>query len=70
MLTPVTRAETKGTIDLFTNEYLIIHTNQSEAEFGERVSARQFEGQARQMLLRCAALNRMTQLGMPDIYAV
>jgi hypothetical protein len=38
--------------------------------FGERVSAREFEGQARQMLLRCAALNRMTQLGMPDSYAV
>jgi hypothetical protein len=38
--------------------------------FGERVSARQFEGQAAQVLLRCAALNRMTHLGMPDSYAV
>ena len=38
--------------------------------FGERVSARQFQGQATQMLLRCAALNRMTHLGMPDSYAV
>lgn len=38
--------------------------------FGERVSARKFEGQATQMLLRCAALNRMTHLGMPDSYAV
>jgi hypothetical protein len=38
--------------------------------FGERVNARQFEGQATQVLLRCAALNRMTQLGMPDSYAV
>lgn len=38
--------------------------------FGERVSARRFEGQATQVLLRCAALNRMTQLGMPDSYAV
>ncbi len=37
--------------------------------FGERVSARQFEGQAAQMLVRCAALNRMTHLGMPDSYA-
>ena len=37
--------------------------------FGERVSARGFEGQAAQMLVRCAALNRMTQLGMPDSYA-
>jgi IS5 family transposase len=38
--------------------------------FGERVSARGFEGQAAQVLVRCAALNRMTQLGMPDSYAV
>jgi IS5 family transposase len=38
--------------------------------FGERVSARQFAGQARQLFIRCAALNRMTHLGMPDSYAV
>jgi hypothetical protein len=38
--------------------------------FGDRVSARQFAGQATQMLVRCAALNRMTHLGMPDSYAV
>ena len=38
--------------------------------FGERVSAREFAGQAAQMLVRCAALNRMTQLGMPDSYVV
>lgn len=37
--------------------------------FGERVSARGFEGQAAQALVRCAALNRMTQLGMPVSYA-
>jgi len=38
--------------------------------FGERVSARSFEGQAAQLLVRCAALNRMTHLGMPDSYKV
>jgi len=38
--------------------------------FGGRVSARSFAGQAGQMLVRCAALNRMTHLGMPDSYAV
>jgi IS5 family transposase len=38
--------------------------------FGERVSARQFAGQATQVLVRCAALNKMTHLGMPDSYAV
>lgn len=38
--------------------------------FGERVSARQFAGQAVQLLVRCAALNRMTHLGMPDSYPV
>lgn len=38
--------------------------------FGERVRARQFAGQATQLLVRCAALNTMTHLGMPDSYAV
>jgi hypothetical protein len=38
--------------------------------FGERVGARSFEGQAAQMLVRCAALNRMTHMGMPDSYKV
>jgi IS5 family transposase len=38
--------------------------------FGERVSARQIGGQATQVLIRCAALNQMTHLGMPDSYAV
>lgn len=38
--------------------------------FGERVRARSFAGQATQLLVRCAALNRMTHLGMPDSYAV
>jgi len=38
--------------------------------FGDRVSARQFAGQATQVLVRCAALNQMTHLGMPDSYAV
>jgi len=36
--------------------------------FGRQVSARSFNGQAAQLLIRCAALNRMTQLGMPDSY--
>jgi hypothetical protein len=38
--------------------------------FGDRVSARQFDGQVTQVLVRCAALNRMTHLGMPDSFAV
>jgi len=38
--------------------------------FGERVSARQFARQATQLLVRCAAMNRMTHLGMPDSYAI
>jgi IS5 family transposase len=37
--------------------------------FGERVRARSFDGQAAQLLVRCATLNRMTHLGMPDSYA-
>ena len=38
--------------------------------FGERVGASSFDGQASQLLVRCAALNRMTHLGMPDSYKV
>lgn len=37
--------------------------------FTEHVRARSFEGQAAQLLVRCAALNRMTHLGMPASYA-
>lgn len=36
--------------------------------FGDRVAARSFGGQAAQVLVRCTALNQMTQLGMPDSY--
>lgn len=36
--------------------------------FGDRVRARSFAGQAVQVLVRCATLNRLTQLGMPDSY--
>ncbi len=38
--------------------------------FGERLSARRFEQQATEMFVRCAALNNMTQLGMPQSYAI
>ena len=36
--------------------------------FGEKVSARLFENQRTQLLIRCKALNRMTTLGMPQSY--
>lgn len=38
--------------------------------FGERLGARVFESQATEMFIKCAALNKMTRLGMPDSYAV
>jgi hypothetical protein len=38
--------------------------------FGDRVRSRLFEAQGMEILIRCAALNRMTHLGMPDSYAV
>lgn len=38
--------------------------------FGERLSARRFAGQGRELLIRCAALNRMTHLGLPQSYVV
>jgi hypothetical protein len=36
--------------------------------FGDRVSARSHAGEATQVFLRCAALNRMARLGMPRSY--
>jgi len=38
--------------------------------FGDKLSSRSFEAQANEVLLRCAALNRMTHLGMPQSYAI
>lgn len=38
--------------------------------FGGRLSSRRFNNQATEMEVRCAALNRMTGLGMPDSYAM
>jgi hypothetical protein len=38
--------------------------------FGDRLSARLLKTQVTQALIRCAALNRMTHLGMPDCYKV
>jgi hypothetical protein len=38
--------------------------------FGDQLSARLIETQRTQALIRCAALNRMTHLGMPESYKV
>jgi len=38
--------------------------------FSDRVTAHGFAGQAAQLLVRCAALNRMAQLGRPDSHRV
>ena len=38
--------------------------------FGERLSARHAQGQEPELLIRCAALNRMTHLGMPQSRSV
>jgi Transposase DDE domain len=38
--------------------------------FGDNLSARLFETQTTQALVRCAALNKMKQLGMPQSYKV
>jgi len=38
--------------------------------FGEKLSSRGFDAQANEVLLRCAALNRMTHLGMPQSYPI
>lgn len=38
--------------------------------FGEKLSSRGFDAQANEVFLRCAALNRMTHLGMPESYPI
>jgi hypothetical protein len=38
--------------------------------FGDRLSARKLKRQGTEAAIRCAALNRMTRLGMPDSYAI
>jgi hypothetical protein len=38
--------------------------------FGPSLSSRRFNNQATEMSVRCAALNRMTHLGMPDSFAI
>ncbi|HEX9374509.1 MAG TPA: hypothetical protein VF897_26070 [Roseiflexaceae bacterium] len=38
--------------------------------FGGHLSSRTKEGQKTEGAIRCAALNRMTHLGMPDSYKV
>ncbi len=39
---------------------------QFKTTFGEKVSARSFDGQATQLLVRCVGLNRINQLTQPD----
>lgn len=38
--------------------------------FGDKLSGRGFDAQANEVFLRCAALNRMTHLGMPQSYPI
>ena len=38
--------------------------------FGRSCASRRFDNQAAELFLMCAALNRMTHLGMPDSYAL
>jgi len=38
--------------------------------FGEKLGSRGFEAQANEVFLRCAALNRMTHMGLPRSYPI
>ena len=38
--------------------------------FGSGMSSRRYNNQATEERVRCAALNRMTKLGMPESYAI
>lgn len=63
------RAQWKRDIDYHRRSLAETQVFRVKMIFGARVSARSFAGQAAQLLVRCAALNRMTHLGMPDSYA-
>jgi len=41
-----------------------------KALFTDKLRSREIERQRREVMVRCAALNRMTSLGMPESYAV
>jgi Transposase DDE domain len=43
---------------------------QLKTAFGDKVSARSFDGQATQLLVRCVGLNRMNQLAKPTSYKI
>lgn len=38
--------------------------------FSDKLQSRQVENQFQEMIIKCAVLNRMTHLGMPDSYIV
>lgn len=64
------RAEWKREYDYHRRSLAEVAVFRLKMVFGERASARSFAGQASQLLVRCAALNRMTHVGMPDSYKV
>ncbi|MGI0495569.1 IS5/IS1182 family transposase, partial [Alkalinema pantanalense CENA528] len=41
-----------------------------KAIFGGKLSARQFDNQAVELFIKCAALNRMIAIAKPDSYKV
>jgi hypothetical protein len=51
--------------------YFSIHaTTPFKTIFGDRLSAREEQRQKTEARIKCAALNRMTRLGMPESYRV
>jgi hypothetical protein len=64
------RAQWKRDVGYHQRSLIETQVGRLKTLFGERVSARSFAGQATEVFVRCAALNRMTQLGMPDSIAV
>jgi len=62
----VGRAQWKREVDYHRRSLAETTVSRLKGLFGPRLSARQFPAQARELFLRCAALNRMTLLGMPD----
>ena len=65
----VGRAEWKREVDYHRRSLAETCFFRIKTIFGPSVSARTLDGQHAELMARCIALNRMTQLGMPDSYA-
>jgi Transposase DDE domain len=64
------RKKWKQEIDYHRRSLVETQMMRQKTIFGSGLSSRRFDNQATEMSVRCLALNRMTELGMPESYAI